>query len=197
MKKEFDYDAFLHIHTTGRDDQLADEYNYPYEPTPYRVLKRIKESGLIQSKDIVVDFGCGKGRADFYFAKECNCKTIGVEYDERMYQQALDNVARAQEKNTNFYHCKAEEFVIPNDSTRFYFFNPFSVEILYTVLNHIQTSYYENPREILLFFYYPSDDYIAHLMTHDGFTFYDEIECEDLFEGNNIRERVMVFCVDL
>ena len=28
-------------------------------------------------------------------------------------------------------------------------------------------SYYENPRELLLFFYYPSDEYISYLMTVD------------------------------
>ena len=57
----------------------------------------------------------------------------------------------------------------------------------------ILDSYYENPREILLFFYYPSDEYIAYLMTVDELDFYDEIECEDLFEGNDRRERILIF----
>ena len=46
---------------------------------------------------------------------------------------------------------------------------------------------------MLLFFYYPSDEYIAYLMTVDELTFVDEIECMDLFEGNNKRERIMIF----
>ena len=54
-------------------------------------------------------------------------------------------------------------------------------------------SYYENPREMLLFFYYPSDEYVSYLMTVDEIAFYDEIDCWDLFEGDNPRERIMIF----
>ena len=60
-------------------------------------------------------------------------------------------------------------------------------------MGKIIESYYENPREILLFFYYPSDDYLAYLMTVNELEFYDEIECNDLFEGNDRRERIMIF----
>ena len=30
-------------------------------------------------------------------------------------------------------------------------------------------------------------------MTVDELEFYDEISCEDLFEGNDLRERIMIF----
>jgi hypothetical protein len=75
---------------------------------------------------------------------------------------------------------------------RCYFFNPFSVEILQKVMARIIESYYEHPREVFLFFYYPSDEYISYLMTVDELEFYDEIECDDLFKGDD-RERIMVF----
>ena len=61
------------------------------------------------------------------------------------------------------------------------------------VLAKIEDSYYENPREIQLFFYYPSDEYISELMTVDMLFFVDEIDCRDLFDGENPRERIMVF----
>jgi hypothetical protein len=54
-------------------------------------------------------------------------------------------------------------------------------------------SYYEHPREMLLLFYYPSDEYISYLMTVDLLEFYDEIECDDLFESNGARERILIF----
>ena len=66
------------------------------------------------------------------------------------------------------------------------------MEILQKVMARIIESYYENPREILLFFYYPSDEYLARLMTVDELDFYDEIECDDLFTGDP-RERIMIF----
>jgi len=61
------------------------------------------------------------------------------------------------------------------------------------VLARILESYYENPRGMLLFFYFPSDEFISCLMTVDELEFYDEIECEDLFEGNRQRERILIF----
>ena len=54
-------------------------------------------------------------------------------------------------------------------------------------------SYYEDPREMYLFFYYPSDEYVSYLMTVNGLMFADEIICQDLFEGENPRERILVF----
>lgn len=72
-------------------------------------------------------------------------------------------------------------------------FNPFSLEILRKTVARIIDSYYEHPREIQLFFYYPSDEYISYLMTVDEFSFLDEISCQDLFEGNDPRERMVVF----
>ena len=76
------------------------------------------------------------------------------------------------------------------------FFNPFSVEILQKVLARIYESYYENPREILLMFYYPSEEYISCLMTEEALMFVDEISTEDLFEVKNERERILIFSVE-
>ena len=57
--------------------------------------------------------------------------------------------------------------------------SPFSVEILQKVLARILESWYEAPRELLMFFYYPSDEYISYLMTVDELAFLDEIDCGD------------------
>ena len=75
----------------------------------------------------------------------------------------------------------------------FYFFNPFSVEILKSVMGRILESYYEHHRKMRLFFYYPNDEYVSYLMTQDFLMFVDEIDCQDLFEGNNPRERILIF----
>ena len=37
--RENKWDKLLKIHTMGRDDSNADQYHYPYEPTPYSVLE--------------------------------------------------------------------------------------------------------------------------------------------------------------
>ena len=188
------WDKLLKIKTSGRDDSNSDQYHYPYEPTPYSVLERLANSGFIRKKDMVIDYGCGKGRVDFFLAYQTKANTIGIEYDERIYQSALENQKNAVSRaKTEFVLARAEEYEVSLEVNRCYFFNPFSVEILRKVLARIMESYYANPREIILFFYYPSEEYISYLMTVDGLEFYDEIACENLFEGNNERERIMIF----
>ena len=188
------WDKLLHIKTTGRDDSNSDQYRYPYEPTPYSVLERLANSGLIGKKDVVLDYGCGKGRVDFFLAYQTKAKTIGIEYDERIYRSAIENQkAAASRAKTEFVLARAEAYEVPADVNRCYFFNPFSVEILHKVIARIVESHYENPRKVLLFFYYPSEEYVSYLMTLDELEFYDEIQCGDLFEGNDLRERIMIF----
>jgi SAM-dependent methyltransferase len=192
MEKESTWDQRLQIQTVGRDDTNADEYRYPYEPTPYRVLERLADSGLIGQGDAVLDYGCGKGRVGFFLTHRTKANTIGIEYDARIYEDALENQKTASVK-PDFVLTRAEEYKVPAEVNRCYFFNPFSVEILHTVMARIIESYYENPREVFLFFYYPSDEYISYLMTVNELEFYDEIECDDLFEGKDARERILIF----
>ncbi len=194
IDNENTWDKLLQIKTTGRDDSHSDQYYYPYEPTPYSVLERLANSGLIRKRDVVLDYGCGKGRVDFFLSYQTKANTIGIEYDERIYQGALKNQNSAiSGARTEFVLAKAEEYEISASVNRYYFFNPFSVELLRKVMARILESYYENPREEFLFFYYPSAEYISYLMTVDQLEFYDEIACGDLFEGNDPRERIIIF----
>ena len=192
MDKESTWDKLLQIETSGRDDTNSDEYRYPYEPTPYCVLERLADSELFGQNTVVLDYGCGKGRVDFFLSYRTKAKTIGIEYDEHIYSSTLSNQKRAL-SGAEFVLTRAEEYKVPVAVNRCYFFDPFSVEILHKVMARILESYYENPREIFLFFYYPSDDYIAYLMTVDELEFYDEISCEDLFDGKDTRERILIF----
>lgn len=194
QQTENTWDKLLKIKTSGRDDTNSDQYRYPYEPTPYVVLERLANSGLIRKKDVVLDYGCGKGRVDFFLSYQTRAKTIGIEYDERIYAGAMANKETAVSAGrSSILLQNAETYEVPVEVNRCYFFNPFSVELLRKVMARILESYYEEPRELLLFFYYPSEEYISYLMTVDALEFYDEIECSDLFEGNDSRERIMIF----
>lgn len=188
------WDQLLQIRTAGRDETNADQYHHPYEPTPYRVLERLAASGLIGEEDTVLDYGCGKGRVDFFLSHQTKAATIGIEYDEHIYRIALDNQQQAVAgAKSDFTLTNAESYEVPKTVNRCYFFNPFSAEILQKVLSRILMSYYEDPREIFLFFYYPADEYIACLMDVDELDFYDEIDCRDLFGGKDPRERILIF----
>ena len=193
-QNETQWDKLLKIKTTGRDDSRSDQYRYPYEPTQYCVLERLANNGLITKKNVLLDYGTGKGRVCFYLSYQTRCRSIGVEYDERIFESAEANREHAVSgRKVSFELTSAEKYTVPSEVDRCYFFNPFSVEILRSVIGRIRESWYEKTREMLLFFYYPSDEYISYLMTVDELEFLDEIDCQDLFDGKNPRERILVF----
>ena len=192
--RENKWDKLLKIHTMGRDDSNADQYHYPYEPTPYSVLERLANTGIIRKNNTLLDYGCGKGRVDFFLSYQTRCKSVGVEYDERIYNKAVKNKESAiSTGRVSFKAENAEYFAVLKEVDRIYFFNPFSLEILQKVMHKILESYYENPREMKLLFYYPSDEYISYLMTVNELIFADEIDCRDLFQKNDSRERIVIF----
>lgn len=192
---EKEWDKKLKIETYGRLDGHADAYHHPYEPTPYCVLERLAESEYIDKESKVLDYGCGKGRVGFFLNYKLGCQVIGIEYEEKICAQALENLksyAGGKGSTVEFIRRDAKDFPV-READCFYFFNPFSVEILQSVLGKILESYYEKPRSMQLFFYYPSDEYVAYLMTRDELMFVDEIDCSDLFDGENQRERILIF----
>ncbi len=141
-----------------------------------------------------MDYGCGKGRVSFFLSYQTRCRTLGIEYDERLLERALRNrETAAAAGRTEFLLARAEEFRVPEDVDRFFFFNPFSVEILKRAVKRIQESLREREREVFLFFYYPSDEYLSYLFSEQGFQAQEEINCRDLFSGENPRERILVF----
>lgn len=62
--KEADHDALLNIKTKGEQVKFNDSMHYHrYEPTPYKALELLFREYELNSRDRLVDFGCGKGRA--------------------------------------------------------------------------------------------------------------------------------------
>ena len=188
-------DEKLHIRTCGRSDDYEDDNHHPYEPTPYTVLRRASKSGMIGRKNHLIDYGAGKSRAAFFLHHACGCRVSGVEFQPEFFRAAQENLKTyiGDRRGIRFILQDAERYAVPSDADLFWFFNPFSVTILRSCLARITESYYECPRPLKLFFYYPSDEFAAFLMTCDDLVFYDEIDCRDLFPGNDPRERILVF----
>jgi hypothetical protein len=86
------------------------------------------------------------------------------------------------------------DFEIPTDVTGLYFFNPFSVEVLDEVFQKVKKSLLENKREMKLFFYYISNDYLNYLNNNE-IVLLDEIDCSDYFKENCKRECVKIYSI--
>lgn len=196
-QNETQWDRLLKIKTTGRDDSHSDQYRYPYEPTQYCVLERLAHSGLIGKKNVLLDYGTGKGRVCFYLSYQTRCRSIGVEYDEWIFKAAEVNVKHAVSGKKLFLNLSVQKIIRYRQRwTDAIFLTVFGRNFAGSCWQEFTESYYENPREILLFFYYPSEEYVSCLMTEEQLMFYDEISTEDLFEGKNTREKILIFSVE-
>lgn len=185
---ELRMDALLGIRTTGRDESHADQDNNPYEPTPYAVLERLANSGLVGKRNVLVDYGCGKGRVGLYLAYQARCRSIGVERDPQLHEGALRNAGTARflqgpyaAGRVTFELADAARYEPPTQADRFYFFNPFSAAVFERVLGQIHRSLDAVPREILLFVYYPDDEYRDVLARTPWLEPAGQIDCRDLF----------------
>lgn len=197
MEEQY-YENILNIKTTGKQDlnEATIHYNR-YEPTDYDVLNKLCEEHNFKSTDSVVDFGCGKGRLNFYLNYFYKCKTTGIEMNNYFYKQALENKKsylekhKKDEEEVNFTCILAEKYIINKEDNKFYFFNPFSVEIFMKVVDNILGSVYENNREIEIILFYPSDDYIFFLEQYTLFNLEKEIKLDKF--NNDTSDRILIY----
>jgi SAM-dependent methyltransferase len=193
---EYQMDKLLNIKTTGEQRRfLASLHYHRYEPTPYTALELFFNEYKLSRHDQVVDFGCGKGRLNFFLNFYFNTKVNGVEMNETFYMEALQNKQsylkklRNRADKINFHCVLAEDYSISSDENKFYFFNPFTVQILMKVVKNIMVSFEKFQREIDLILYYPSEDYIFYLDTQTPF----ELAYELNLPENNPNERFLVY----
>jgi SAM-dependent methyltransferase len=197
--KEQDYDKLLNIKTTGEQVGFnkSDHY-HRYEATPYEGLEQLCKQYELTSNDHIVDFGCGKGRLNFYIHYHFGATVSGVEMNEQYYQDALENKKRYAKKvskgieKIHFYHCYAEQYEIKPFDNKFYFFNPFSIQIFRKIVDNLLRSVEEQSREVELILYYPSHEYIFYLENSTLFEWKEEILLANVSKRND-SERFLVY----
>ncbi|XJZ27792.1 class I SAM-dependent methyltransferase [Bacillota bacterium Lsc_1132] len=193
--KDYFYEKLLNIKTAGEQQGFNPTRQYHrYEPTPYMALEELMANYKLKSSDRIVDFGCGKGRLNFFFHYTCGAAVVGVEMNETFCQKALDNLKnyRKKTKKIQFFCGKAEDYPVDPRDNRFYFFNPFSVEIFRTVINNLLLSYEAAPREMELILYYPADDYLYFLEKYSPFELKMEVGLQNLYE-HDPYERFLIY----
>ncbi|WP_346353328.1 class I SAM-dependent methyltransferase [Azotosporobacter soli] len=180
------YEKLLNIKTAGEQKIFNDSPHYNhYEPTSYSLLEQLAAQHAFNADDHIVDFGCGKGRLNFYLHHHFSATVTGIEMDPYFYQQAIDNKKsyfkkHAQPENKiHFLHCFAEEYEVKRFDTVFYFFNPFSLQIFTKVVGNILHSIEKQERSVDIILYYPSYDYIYFLENSTPFTLSSEIKAAD------------------
>jgi SAM-dependent methyltransferase len=196
--KETNYDELLNIETEGNQRGYNKSFHYHrYEPTPYHALEKLFAEYELTSSDHIVDFGCGKGRLNFFIHYLFHASVTGVEMNEKLYEEAMENkgnyLIKAKNKGEiQFQCCLAEKYEITPLDNHFYFFNPFTIPIFWKIINNILVSLEKSKREVDVILYYPSEDYIYYLENHTLFELIKEIQLPGLYE-NNANERFLIY----
>lgn len=197
--REQDHDRLLRIKTEGiREWQHQSAHYNRYEATPYMALEALFDEYVCTTSDKFVDFGCGKGRFPFYVHHHLHVAATGVEMNGQLYQEALVNLTKYLERAKNsrgsirFEHIFAEGYDIEPDDNRFYFFNPFSIQIFQKVIDNILLSVEDNPRPVDVILYYPTMEYNRFMEVNTAFELLKEVRVPGLYEQNT-NERFMIY----
>ena len=125
-----------------------------YVPTPiipfFKLIKKLN----LQGHFVFVDYGAGKGRA-MILGAECGFyKVKGLEFSQSLYELAQKNIQKYIKKTGKdcfeLIHTDVLSYQVKAEDNFFYFFHPFSQEILSQCLENIYFSLKENPRKVFL-----------------------------------------------
>ena len=193
------YDRLLHIKTIGMQEGLIQSVHYNrYEATPYSALEELFNEYELKKTDGLVDFGCGKGRLPFYVHHRFKVSVTGVEMSGPLYQDALKNqkeyMQRVKQMDgfIRFQRGLAEDYKVEPEENRFYFFNPFSIQIFMKVVDNILKSVEQSNRPVDIILYYPTAEYVHFLETTNLFDLFKDIKIPGLYEHNE-NERFLIF----
>ncbi|SCH62195.1 methyltransferase [Romboutsia sp. 1001713B170207_170306_H8] len=197
--KDIDYENLFNINTFG-EEHWTDKFTHyhPYQATSYSALNTLFKTYKVNENDYVVDFGCGKGRLIFYINYFFKANCYGVEMNKDFYRACIKNKSNYLNKNKKyedkieFVNAFAQNYSIGLNDNKFYFFNPFSIQIFIKVIDNILDSLEKNMRPVEIILYYPSDDYIYYLENNTPFIIKNEIILDDLYKKDN-NERFLIY----
>lgn len=176
-------DTNLCIRTDGiQSDNNHSYYNHRYEPTSYEFLDCLFNEYILSPNDTLVDFGCGKGRLNFYVNWHFHCNTIGIELNSNYYKESIRNLSTyngSSKQKVRFKCMPAQNYIVTSADNYFYFFNPFSIEIFRRVISNILCSIERTPRKCNIILYYPDLEYLFYLENYTCFEQAEEIKIDE------------------
>jgi hypothetical protein len=131
----------------------------PYVPSAWWVLRWLLPVSDVESGDVFVEFGCGKGRIVVDAARRYRFdRVVGVELSPELSTVARSVVTqsgRLKCPDVTIENVDATTYAIPAAMSHGYLFNPFNGAIFQQVLDNIVQSLDENPRSLRLIYVNP------------------------------------------
>lgn len=140
-------------------DQRDSELYQPARPAHVReALRAIPVRDL--SAYTYIDLGSGKGRTLFVAAEFSFPRILGVEFAPTLHRQACENIRtfRGHRRSIESICQNVADFRFPDDPLVLYMFNPFGAATMQLVLDHLECSLEQSPRQVFIVLLWPRCD---------------------------------------
>ncbi len=159
------------INTTGADDLKHLEkkgidisHATIYMPVSYDLLEMFFTEIKLSTFHHFVDIGCGKARAMCVAAAFGINKISGIELSKELYNAAKANIQITEQNYSSaeiqIYNNDAFYFAIDDDVDCIFMFNPFDETIMNGVMENIETSLDNNPRDMTIIYINPMEKHV-------------------------------------
>ena len=144
----FAVERYFGICTTGYVSPIT-EGGVHYTPLPYQIIFRILGHLQMDSDDVFVDIGCGKGRVVCCVCRTSVRRVVALEINPDLLQETLSNVRRLRGARcpVNAVAMLAEDYDYAG-ATVIYLYNPFHGKVLRKVMAKVDASFKHNPRNL-------------------------------------------------
>ena len=134
-----------------QDENAYGAENQEHTPFSFSAVDKVfSEVAALEDNLAFFDFGCGKGTALLYAYVYGIRKLGGVELIKKVYDSAMNNLhelgIKADVVNGNAMECNIDEY------NCFFFYNPFRGKTFEKVINRIEESFNNFPRDIYLIY---------------------------------------------
>ena len=133
-----------------------------YEPSGWLNLKRALRACAIGTDDVLLDYGCGKGRVLLAAARLPFARVIGVELVPELCEIARRNLQVDRDRRrcgaVEVVHADVTTWDVPDDVTVAFMFNPFRGRVFEVALEHLLASLDRHPRGLRLIYSVPMEE---------------------------------------
>lgn len=142
-------------------DSKNARYAVRYQPSPQAFATEIIHALSINySQFIFLDFGAGKGRVLLIAAELPFAAVIGIEFSQELCAVATDNISKiAPDKRiAGRVECHYDDvtlYPLPETPLVCYLYNPFDELVMRAVVDRLESSLKDKPREIYIIYVHP------------------------------------------
>lgn len=153
-----DTETIVELSSLGIDENIGNRQ----ESTPFRHISKIMQTLDITQEDVFIDMGSGKGRVVLVAGRYQFKRIVGVDVSSELNEICSYNIhkmsSRLKCKDFENVTSNAIDFIIPDDVTFVYFFNPFGIEVMNSIINFIFESVSRRPRKVTIIWYNPKHE---------------------------------------